>query len=83
MMLVPEFKIQLLSDIKNLKQLKSDMFEKNLPTKLSWSTNANLNVDITPTSVKATFHLTISMRRQRATGKIQRNNYQHGNCGPS
>ena len=26
-------------------------------------------------SVKATFHLTISMRDQRAAGKIQRNNY--------
>ena len=23
------------------------------------------------------------MQRQRATGKIQRNNYHHGNCGPS
>ena len=33
--------------------------------------------------VRATFHLTISMRGQRATGKIQRNNYHHGNCGPS
>ena len=32
---------------------------------------------------KATFHLTISMCGQRATGKIQRNNYHHGNCGPS
>ena len=31
----------------------------------------------------ATFHLTISMRGQRATGKIRRNNYHHGNCGPS
>ena len=31
----------------------------------------------------ATFHLTISMRGQRATGKIQRNNYHHGSCGPS
>ena len=29
MMLVTEFKIQLLSEIKNLKQRKSDMFEKN------------------------------------------------------
>ena len=34
-------------------------------------------------AVKATFHLTISMRRKRATGKIQRNNYRHGSCGPS
>ena len=34
-------------------------------------------------SVRTTFHLTISMRGQRATGKIQRNNYHHGNCGPS
>ena len=33
--------------------------------------------------VKATFHLTISLRDQRATGKIQRNNYRHGSCGPS
>ena len=34
-------------------------------------------------ALMATFHLTISMRGQRATGKIQRNNYHHGNCGPS
>ena len=34
-------------------------------------------------SVKATFHLTISMCGQRATGKIQRNNYHHGSCGLS
>ena len=33
--------------------------------------------------VKATFHLTISMRGQRATGKIQRNNYHHRSCGSS
>ena len=33
--------------------------------------------------VKATFHLTISVRGQRATGEIQRNNYHHGSCGPS
>ena len=33
--------------------------------------------------LKVTFHLTISMRGQRATGKIQRNNYHHGSCGPS
>ena len=32
---------------------------------------------------KATFYLTISMRGQRATGKLQRNNYNHGSCGPS
>ena len=35
------------------------------------------------TPLKATFHLTISMRGQRATGKIQRNSYHHGSCGPS
>ena len=34
-------------------------------------------------SFKATFHLTISMRGERVTGKIQRNNYHHGSCGPS
>ena len=33
--------------------------------------------------VKATFHLTISVRGQRATGKIERNNYNHGSCGTS
>ena len=32
---------------------------------------------------RATFHWTISMRGQRATGKIQRNNYHHGSWGPS
>ena len=32
---------------------------------------------------KATSHLTISMREQRATGKIQKNNYHHGSCGPA
>ena len=34
-------------------------------------------------SLKATFYLTISMRRQHATGKIQKNNYHHGSCGAS
>ena len=34
-------------------------------------------------SLKATFHLMISMRGQRAMGKIQGNNYHHGSCGPS
>ena len=34
-------------------------------------------------SIKATFHLTINMRGERARGKIQRNNYRHGICGPS
>ena len=33
--------------------------------------------------IKATFHFTIFMRGQRATGKIERNNYHHGSCGPS
>ena len=33
--------------------------------------------------LKATFHLTISMCGERATGKIERNNYHHGSCGPS
>ena len=32
--------------------------------------------------LKATFHLTISMRGQRATCKIQRNHYHHESCGP-
>ena len=34
-------------------------------------------------SLKATSHSTISMHGQRGTGKIQRNNYHHGSCGPS
>ena len=33
--------------------------------------------------IKVTFHLTISMRAQRATGKLQRTNYHHGSCGAS
>ena len=33
--------------------------------------------------IKATFHLTISMCGQRATGKIQKNNYHHESCEPS
>ena len=39
--------------------------------------------DVFLQGLKATFHFTISMRGQRATGKIQRNNYCHGSCGPS
>ena len=35
------------------------------------------------TAMRATSHLTISMRGQHPTGKIQRNNYHHGNCGQS
>ena len=34
-------------------------------------------------ALKATFHSTISMRGQRATGKIQKNSYHHESCGPS
>ena len=33
--------------------------------------------------LKANFHLTIPMSGQRAKGKIQRNSYHHGSCGPS
>ena len=33
--------------------------------------------------IKATFHLRTSIREQCAMGKIQRNNYHHGNCQPS
>ena len=32
---------------------------------------------------KGYFHLMISIRGQHATGKIQRNNYYRGSCGPS
>ena len=34
-------------------------------------------------TLKATSHLTISMRGQHEMGKIQRNNYHHWCCGPS
>ena len=34
-------------------------------------------------TLKATFHLTISMGGQRAMGKIQKSNYHHWSCGPS
>ena len=33
--------------------------------------------------LKAISHLTISMHGQHEMGKIQRNNYHHGNCRPS
>ena len=38
--------------------------------------NVGYTIIATPLTfeIKATFHLTISMREQRATGKIQRNN---------
>ena len=38
---------------------------------------------IRQSSIKATSHLTISMRGHRATGKIKRDNYHPGSCGPS
>ena len=34
-------------------------------------------------TITANFHFTISLRGQRARGKIQRNNYHHGSYGPS
>ena len=36
-----------------------------------------------PRGLRATSHLMIIMRGQRETGKIQRNNYRHRNCGQS
>ena len=45
-----------------------------------WIVGSQVDVQ---TRLKATFHLTISMRGQCATGKIQRNNYHHGSCGSS
>ena len=38
---------------------------------------------LSQTSLKATYHLTIFMREIRAKGKIQRNNHQYGQRGPS
>ena len=38
---------------------------------------------VSAAAVDTTFHLMISMPAQRATVKIQRNNYHHGSCGPS
>ena len=46
-------------------------------------THRNVKNRWVKSSLKATFHLTISTRGQRATGKIQRNNYHHGSCGSS
>ena len=46
-------------------------------------THRNVKNSEVRSSLKATFHLTISMRVLRATGKIQRNNYHHGSCEPS
>ena len=42
-----------------------------------WDTHVSGDPDY-----KASFHLTISVVGQRATRKIQRNNYHHRNCGP-
>ena len=47
------------------------------------STSLNRIVADKSHRVRATFHLTIFMREQRATSKIQRNNYRHGSCGLS
>ena len=45
--------------------------------------SAQLTENRTTLDLQATFHLTIFMRWQRAMGKILRNNYHHGSCGPS
>ena len=50
--------------------------------KVTKATSYVISLDWTQ-SIKATFHLTISLRGQRATSKIQRNNCHHGSCGPS
>ena len=54
----------------NFPSLERKIFQKDLKSTLPsfialWFRNLG---------IKATFHLTISMRDQRATGKIQRNN---------
>ena len=58
--------------------------------KIAWDRVKNMSAMVLTTittisrsGFKATFHLTISMRGQRATGKIQGNNRHHGSCGPS
>ena len=51
-------------------------FQSPVPLRPSAGRNPDL-------SIKATFHLAISMCEQCATGKIQMNNYHQGNCGPS
>ena len=55
-------------------------FAGGLLVEQQWHVNQN---KIVSGFLRATFHLTISMRGQRATGKIQRNNYHHGSWGPS
>ena len=59
-----------------------------LPNSLEGSPMYSGTVRLGPRSamelqLRATSHLTISMRGQRTTGKIQRNNYHYGNCGLS
>ena len=41
------------------------------------------SLTVTRIAVRAASHLTIFMRGQLETGKIQRNNYHHGSCGRS
>ena len=45
--------------------------------------NCSFIILITLSPLKATSHLMIFMRWMHAKGKIQRNNYQHEQCGPS
>ena len=50
---------------------------------LFWHCSSPLRSINKLSKLKATFQLTISLLGQRATGKIQRNSYHHGSCGPT
>ena len=62
--------------------LKNTELDQSLPiqTPVALRPSAGRNPDW---SIKANFHLMISVRGQCATGKIQRNNYHHRSCWPS
>ena len=56
---------------------------KNTPPPGANRVKGSLQLEEESICLMATFHLTISMRGQRAMRKIQRNNYHHGSCRPS
>ena len=57
--------------------------QKNIALRISQCGPSNPVSKSLVTPGKGYFSLNDFMHGQRATGKIQRNNYHHGNCGPS
>ena len=74
--------VQIASCVPTFKFTQSSTQSGNLTLSDMGGGGIRLNGELSSITLKATFHLTISMRGQRATGKIQRNNYNHGSCGP-